>query len=257
MISPRILGSTLGAALLGLALVSLSCSFVPNTLVRVAVPESQTETWQKVVAALGPDVRVELVDQDSFPPPDLLWFARFDADFDENALAPHAGLETLGTAAGVGRPWFDQRLYPLAWSPWSWWTFAPGTKLPPLTALDAPALAAFQAATTPQMGTAGHSLPSTVDDNRVWLSWAAVQASPERVNLAVQPGVAATGLATQVRALWWNRRGWNPERVPELLARLWSPAIRALWVEPGWLDLAQGPRLEVDQPLVIYTPANE
>lgn len=234
------------------ALTLSACSFLPNSGVRVAVPESQRATWQAVARTLGPDAGLEVVAPGSFPPPDLVWFTGFDEDFEANALAPHAHLEALAQAAGVSRAWSDQRLYPLAWSPWSWWTFAPGTKLPPLTALDAPVLAAYEAATTRQMGGEHPTLPSTVNEDRVWLSWASVMASPERVNLVAQPGVAA-----RARALWWNREGWNPANVPALLETLWSPEVRAVWAQEGWLGLDQGPVLEADQNLVIYTPANE
>lgn len=234
------------------ALTLSACSYLPNSVVRVAVPESQRATWQTVAHTLGPEAGLEIVAVGSFPPPDLVWFTGFDADFEENALGPHARLEALAQGAGVAQPWLDQRLYPLAWSPWSWWTFAPGAKLPPVAADDAPSLAAFEAASSPKMGAAQATLPSTVQEDRVWLSWSTVLNSPERVNLVPRPGVA-----TQVRALWWSRQGWNPERVPELLLKLWSPEVRGLWAEAGWLPLDKGPRLGDSDPLVVYTPANE
>lgn len=248
--------------LIVLALVVLSgCSLVPNSIVRVALPQGDAqalEVWKRVETALKSKQgapSVELVSPNAFPPPDLVWF---DGNFDNpeyltQALAPNREVEELGTAAGLSSAWFTlagDRLLPLAWNPWSWWTVE-GTTPPEPSEVDQRALKAL---VDRQGGPAldGGESPKVITrpgTDRVWLSWATVQASPARTGLRAIPSEV---VVTRVKGLWWNAKGWNPLKVPALLAALWSPEVQVLWKEnPNWLPAARSSAALTPRTIVV------
>lgn len=246
-----------------LTLVVLSgCSLVPNSVVRVALPPGDAqalEDWKRVETALKPKQgapSVELVSPNAFPPPDLVWF---DGNFDNpeylnQALAPNREVEELGTAEGLLSAWFTlagDRLLPVAWNPWSLWTVAKGASPPAADEVDQRAL---QALIDRQSGPTldGGSAPNAVtrpDDGRIWLSWATVQASPARTGLKAVPSEV---VVTRVKGLWWNAKGWNPLKVPELLAALWSPEVQVLWKDHAdWLPVARSSAALTPRTIVV------
>lgn len=230
--------------------VLTGCSLLPNSVVRVALPPldavGQTE-WKQVEAAVKEMAGVpaiEVVAPNAFPPPDLVWF---DGNFDNpeylnQALASNREVEALGTAGGLAPAWFTlagDRLLPLAWNPWSWWQVSEGAAVPGPSEDDQKALQALvdrQGGPTLDGGSAPAAVTRT-EGGRVWLSWAAVQASPARTALKPIPSEV---VVARVKGFWWNAKGWNPLKVPALLEALWSPEIQALWKDdPQWLPASR------------------
>lgn len=244
------LRSVLCAAFLSAGVLSASCTLLPNSVVRVALPPGDARAaadWTRIAAALPQTgTAVELVAPGSFPPPDLVWF---DGDFDspayqEGALGANAQVEALGREAGLAPGWFavgGDRIYPLAWSPWSWWSIRDGAEAPSPAPADTAALAQWEARRTgPAFGGTAEAAPrlTGIETHRVWLPWTTVKASPIRVSLTAEPSAL---VAARVKGLWWNQQGWNPHRVPELLAALWSKEVQAVWnQEPEWMSAASG-----------------
>jgi hypothetical protein len=201
----------------------------------------------------------------------------FDGNFDDpayrdKALGANGQVEALGRQAGVLAAWFDpgaDRIFPLAWAPWAWWT-EPGTRVaggpvlvPYADAANLGALARVQGASEgPTLGgDAGQAVwdrwgPAARDEGklltvtaaldqwktgtyrRIWAN-AADLAAPGVPRLEALP---AETVAARVRGFWWNADGWNRDRVPGLLAALWSPAVQDAAVSPGWVGAgARGP----------------
>lgn len=242
-----------------LLLLLTSCSLLPNSVVRVALPPGDTQAaadWERLTSALprdADDVPIELVSPNSFPPPDLVWFGNSDdPTYLEQALAPNAEVATLGTAAGLSMAWFREagdRLFPVAWNPWSWWQLRDGDRAPETTPDDEKALLAFQERTKgPSLG-GGDGVVQSGPSGQVWLPAARVSASPLRTALTLVP---AEVVVARVKGLWWNAQGWNPRRVPEVLARLWSPSAQAVWKDDAeWWPASRNPSAAVRTILVV------
>lgn len=211
-----------------------SCSLIPNATIRWHGPEQvEFDGWPP-----GP---MELVGANAVPPPDLIWFD--DSVDPENALGLNATQEALARQAGLAPGWFDlegPRVLPLAWNPWSWWRFE-GAE-PPMkpSEADRRALALYQGYTEgPTLSGSSTPLPSGIRGQEVWLSWADVQASPDRVKLQQ---VESEVVIARVRGFWWNARGWNRERTGEWLVDLWTSERLDRLAQPGWLPVHKGPR---------------
>lgn len=275
-----------------------SCSWVPNAIVRVAVPPDQASARALWAAVTG----VEVVAPGSFPPPDLVWFeGTFDSpEFRDQALGFNAEIEAQARASGLAPGWVTDtgdRVLPLAWSPWAWWTSdrpaaTPGHPLVPYRQRDnwtalALVTSRSQGPTLGQdAGTAvwsvwgkaaqeeGKALVATEalkvwvqgHHDRLWLDWATV-ASPQGTGLVPEE---AKVVAVRIRGVWWNAQGWDRDRVVGLMARLWSPEGQKTWAQaPGWLPVNPGVPLapqaarvqalgtHATEFVAVQTPANE
>ncbi|HTH12993.1 MAG TPA: hypothetical protein VMB23_01265, partial [Spirochaetia bacterium] len=192
-----------------------------------------------------PSVKVELVTPGSFPPPDLVWFeGNFDdPSYRSRALGANAQVEDLARKSGLAPGWDapdSDRIFPLVWAPWAWWKTAVAVAS---TEQDRAALARVEEETSgPTLGEAGEtpvSPPRLVDaEGRVWANSLTVAASAPSADPQPAPVVAA-----RVRGFWWNSEGWNRDKVPGVLAKLWSPAAQNAAVEPGWWSVTAPGRL--------------
>lgn len=238
--------------LLFLSLLTASCEFVPNSEVRIALPPGDAAAaadWARVAAVLAAEpspLPVAIVAPDAFPPPDLYWFdGRLDNPSFTDALAANAQVETLGRKAGLAPGWFSvegDRVFPLAWNPWAWWKLAPGVSAPHPAPDDAEALGrlnlSLQGPTLVPTSPSPTPLGAVDESGRAWRSWASMASVPGD-SLTATP---ADTVVTRVKGLWWSARGWNRERVPALLARLWSAQAQAVWVpEAGWFPATRSP----------------
>ena len=95
-----------------------SCSWIPNSIVRVAIAPENTVARAQWSAVPG----VEVVAPNAFPPADLIWFdGAFDSpEFQNQALGFNAGVEAQARASGLAPGWVTDsgdRILPVQWSP--------------------------------------------------------------------------------------------------------------------------------------------
>lgn len=243
---------------LALAILVSSCSWLPNSTLRIALPNQPDvqQLWNEIARSWHEthSEAIELVPPGSFPPADLIWTDTNDDEsiaIGDQAFRPNARVEAAATNLGPG--WITESpLLPLRWSPWTWWTSSSlqGTDdlIPSDDSLgiaglvssqsNEPSFAAGPRERQTQGPTRAEAIARVTEGRArsVWLSFL----DADGTDLVPRQKVLGEGkpIPTRIQGLFWSSQGWNSERVPDFLSFVWSTEIQGkLGQTSGWLPV--------------------